>query len=49
MSIHEVAGQAAEAVVRLSMERRSTDNLTALVICLGSLGLGASLLDYASI
>ena len=43
-------GQAAQSVVKLCMDRKSTDNLTLIVICLSSLGMGGNnLTDYASV
>ncbi len=48
-SIHEAVGAAAQSVVKLCMDRKGTDNITAIVVCLGSLGLETSLTDYASV
>ena len=40
---------AAQSVVKLCMDRKGTDNITTILVCLGSLGLGASINEYASV
>jgi hypothetical protein len=45
MSIHEAAGAAAQSIVKLCMDRKCADNLTAIIICLGSLGLKTNIDD----
>lgn len=48
-TIHEVVGVAAQEVVKLCMDRKGTDNITTILVCLGSLGLGTTLNEYASV
>ena len=36
-SMHEKAGKAVDSLMRESMARRSSDNLTVIMICLGEL------------
>lgn len=36
-SVHEQAGKGVDSVLRESMRRRSSDNLTAIMICLSEL------------
>ena len=47
--MHEAVGQAAQSVVKLCMDRKSTDNLTTIIISFGSLGVNNNLGDYASV
>ena len=44
-----MAGIAAQSVVKLCMDRKSTDNITVIMVCFSSLGLESSLSDYASV
>jgi protein phosphatase 2C family protein 2/3 len=41
-SIHEVVGAATQSIVKLCMDKKSSDNLTAILIYLGSFGVGTN-------
>jgi len=47
-NIHEACGNAVESILKASMLKKSSDNVTAIIICLSDLGF-INTLDYKSL